>query len=157
MANKKPLVIGSNGTVEQLQAGDIIDVGAAKQVFTATNNNAGAVTIGQPVYVDGAGTVDLAQASTSTAAKVIGLVNDASVASAGSGVIITDGVLTSSDWTAVIGATDLTAGSVYFLDGATAGKLTTTPVTVTGNTLIRVGTALSTTEFEISIGEPIKL
>ena len=157
MATKKPLVIGANGTMEQLQPGDIIDVGAAKQVFTATNSNAGAITVGQVVYVDGAGSVDLAQANATATSNVIGLVNDSSIASTSAGVIMTDGVIVSADWTAVTGVATLTAGSTYFLDPATAGGLTVTPTTTSGNSLVRVGVALSTTEMEITIDQPIKL
>ena len=154
---RKPLVLGDNGGMEQLQPGDIIDVGAAKQVFTATNSNGGAITVGQVVYVDGAGSVDLAQANATATSNVIGLVNDTSIASTSAGIIMTDGVIESADWTAVIGVASLTAGSTYFLDPVLAGGLTVTPTTTAGNSLVRVGVALSATSLEITIDQPIKL
>jgi hypothetical protein len=157
MANKKPLVLGADGSIQQLQAGDIVDVGAAKQIFTATNSNAGAITIGQMVYVDGSGSVDLARANADVTSRAIGLVYDASIASAGTGTIVTDGVIVSTDWTAVVGAATLTAGAIYYLGDALAGGLVTVVPVAAGSSVVRIGTALSGTELEISIGDPIKL
>ncbi|MHC4355558.1 MAG: hypothetical protein ACYS0H_22895, partial [Planctomycetota bacterium] len=114
MAVKKPLVITA-GQVQQLQAGDSIE---HPGLFNRTNNNAGAITIGQAVYVDGAGTVDLAQADAAATTKVLGLVADVSIAAAASGGITTDGVLTATtgQWDAVTGQVGgLTAGSQYWL------------------------------------------
>jgi hypothetical protein len=157
MAIKKPLVLGANGELEQLQAGDNIEAGSSNQSFSALNSNAGAISIGQAVYVDGAGSVDLAQADAETTSNAIGLVQDASVASGASGMVITDGVLVSADWTTVTGSATLTAGGKYFLSDATAGQITLTPPTLAGSYVVRVGTAISATELEISISRGIKL
>ena len=157
MANKKPIVLGADGSLQQLQAGDIIDVGAAKQVFTATNSNAGAITLGQMTYVNGNGSVDLARANADVTSRAIGLIYDASIASAASGTVVTDGVIVSTDWTAVTGSATLTAGSIYYLSDTLAGGLVTVVPVAAGSSIVRVGTALSGTELEISIGEPIKL
>lgn len=154
---KKPLVLGADGTIQQLQAGDIVDVGAAKQVFSATNGNAGAITIGQAVYINGASSVDLADASADSTAKALGIVYDASVATGAPAVAITDGVLVSADWTGATGSATLTAGSSYFLSDSTPGMLTDVAPTVAGSSIVRIGTAISETELEISIGQPIKL
>ena len=156
MASRKPLVIGPSGNIEQLQAGDNVEVGAAKQIFTATNTNAGAITLGQPVYISSADSVDKASASTGSTAAAIGLVMDASVASAAVAVIITDGVIDNSDWTAVIGSATLTAGAKYFLS-TTAGLLTTIAPSATGEYITVVGTAISATSLEVSIRDSIKL
>ena len=86
MAIKKPLVIGSNGEIEQLQAGDTIDVTtASNQVFTATNAMGWALTIGQAVYISAANTVEAALADDVTTSGVVGLVADASIAGAANG------------------------------------------------------------------------
>jgi hypothetical protein len=156
VAVKKPLVITA-GQVQQLQAGDSIE---HPGLFNRTNNNAGAITIGQAVYVDGAGTVDLAQADAAATTKVLGLVADVSIAAAASGGITTDGVLTATtgQWDAVTGQVGgLTAGSQYWLSAATAGALTTTAPTATGEYVAPVGVAMSTTELEITIGHTILL
>ena len=156
MAVKKPLVI-TNGQIEQLQSGDQL---ANANLITRTNNNAGAIVIGQPVYADGAGTVDLAQADAQSTIRVAGLVADASIAAAASGSILVDSVLvaTTGQWDAVTGQTGgLTPGADYFLDESSAGGLTTTAPTADGDFVVRVGHALSTTEFEIEIQQPVKL
>ena len=158
MALKKVLVLGANGEIEQLQAGDTVDiVASSNQLFSAQNQSAGEIIIGQPVYIAVADTVDLALADAQATSGVIGLVSDASIASAAIGTIVTDGILTSADWTSVVGAATLTTGAVYFLSDVTAGTLTTTPTTTTGSFVTRVGTAISTTTLEVTISRPIKL
>lgn len=156
MAIKKPLVIGSNGEIEQLQAGDNILAGSTTQSFSAINENAGAISQGQVVFVSSSGKVNLANNAAEATAKAIGVVEDAFIASTASGSVLTDGTITVADWTAIAGAPTLTAGSVYFLDGVD-GNITTTPPTLAGSYVVRIGTAISTTTLEVSISRPIKL
>lgn len=147
-----------DGEIGQLRAGDTLDITASSnQQFSATNSNIAAITIGQPVYIQGANTVDLALADAKATSGVIGLVSDASIDSSVVGTILTDGILTSTDWTAVVGAATLTVGSVYFLSDVDAGMLTTTAPTTTGSFVTRVGTAISTTTLEVTISRPISL
>lgn len=156
MAIKKPLVIGSNGEIEQLQAGDNILAGSTTQSFSAINENAGAISQGQVVFVSSSGSVNLANNTAEATAKAIGVVEDASIASTTSGNVLTDGAITVADWTAIAGAPTLTAGSVYFLDGVD-GNITTIPPILAGSYVVRIGTAISTTTLEVSISRPIKL
>lgn len=156
MAIKKPLVIGSNGEIEQLQAGDNILAGSTTQSFSAINENAGAISQGQVVFVSSSGSVNLANNTSEATAKAIGVVEDASIASTASGSVLTDGTITVADWTAIAGAPTLTAGSVYFLDGVD-GNITTIPPILAGSYVVRIGTAISTTTLEVSISRPIKL
>jgi len=160
VALRKPLVIIS-GQVQQLQAGDTLDASAAEvDVVALTNGNASAIVIGSPVYSDAAGSVDLAQANASGTVEVLGLVRDTSIAASASGSIQTDGILaaTTGQWDIVTGDTGgLVAGTVYYLDPTTAGKLTATAPTTTSQYVVRVGKAISTTEMEISIEPPILL
>ena len=156
MAIKKPLVI-TNGQIEQLQAGDQL---ANDNLKTRTNSNAGAIVIGQPVYADGAASVDLAQADAQGTIRVSGLVADTSIAAAASGSILVDGVLTATtgEWDAVTGETGgLTTNANYFLDAASPGALTQTAPTAVGEFVVRVGHAISPTEMEIEVQQPIKL
>ena len=154
MALRKPLVL-ANGTIEQLQSGDTLD-GTAQNpnVINLTNANANAITIGQPVYSSAADSVDLADASAAGSAKPIGLVQASSIASSTTGAIQLDGVLSSSDWTAVVGSQTLTSGATYFLD-TTAGQMTSTAPS--SGYITEIGVALSTTEIAIDIKTPIKL
>lgn len=161
MALKIPLVLTS-GQIQQLQAGDSLNASCNEvDVISMTNSNAGAIVICAPVYVDGAGTVDLAQADAAATTEILGLVAvSPSIGIAGSGNIQTDGILAGStdQWDAVTGdAGGLTPGSVYYVDPDTAGMLTTTAPTTAGDFVIRVGVALSTTEMDITATPPIKL
>lgn len=160
MAARKPLVI-VNGIIQQLQSGDTLDAPVSEvDVVSKQNDNASAITIGQPVYVKSNGNVDLARANALGTSNVLGLVRDSSIASSAVGLIQTDGVLTATtaEWDAVTGETGgLTAGSVYYLSASTAGRLTTTAPTSSGQLVVRVGVALSNTELEISIDQPILL
>ena len=162
MAVKLPLVIGSNGLPQQLQSGDTLNVptsGANTQALT--NNEAGAIVIGTPVYSQAAGAVKKAQANASGTSGVVGLVFDTSIGAAASGFIATDGILsaTTGQWDAVVvgGAGGLVFNSNYFLDTATAGKLTTTPPTTVGQLVVRIGKALSTVLMDINVQDEILL
>ena len=151
MATQKPLVI-INGQIQQIPSGDTLAAAATEvDVVAKTNDNAGAILIGMPVYVKSNGNVDKANAAAAGSAKVLGLVKDASIAASGSGYIQTDGVLsaTTAEWDEVTGETGgLTAGAVYFLS-TTAGGLTQTAPSGSGQFVMKVGMAISTTEFEI--------
>ena len=161
MAIKKPLVMGSNGLPQQLQSGDSLAVGGSTvNLVTQTNGEAGAIVIGAPVYQFAAGSVKKAQANAAGTSDILGLVYDVSITNGASGQICTDGVMTATttQWDAVAGTTGgLTFGTKYFLDPATAGKLTSTVPTTVGQLVVFVGTALSTTDLEVSIEPEILL
>lgn len=162
MTARKPLVYNSAaGVVEQLQAGDTLEAGVTgRDIITLTNANAGALAIGTPVFIAAAGQVDAARANAIGTTEVLGLVADASINPAASGAIQTDGVLTATtgQWDTITGDTGgLTPGSTYFLSPSAAGQLTKTAPSATGQYAVRIGRAISTTEFEISIQPPIRL
>ncbi len=160
MSLRKPLVI-VDGKIRQIAASDTVDAQISEvDVVNQENNNAGAIVIGSPVYTDGAGTVDLAQADASATVEVLGLVRKDTIAAAASGAIQTDGILvaTTAQWDTITGDVGgLTAGSVYYLDPDTPGKLTKTAPTAVGDFVVRIGKAISTTEMEITILQPIEL
>lgn len=153
MAVKKPIVM-TNGELEQLQAGDYLQ---STDTVTMTNSNANAVTLGQPVYVSGNDTVDLAQANAPATKNVFGLVVDTTVNAGDPAGIQTDGLFASANWTAVTGSANLTAGAEYYLDAANAGKLTVTPPSAGGDYVAPVGEGVSATEIEINIERTVKL
>ncbi len=160
MAQRKPLVMNS-GQIEQLQSGDTLDAVVTEvDIVSRTNNNASPIIIGYAVYPDGNGTVDLAQADASGTVEVLGIVQETSISAAASGYIQTDGILTATtgQWDAVAGTTGgLTAGTVYYLDPDTPGLMTDTAPTAGGDFVVRLGVGLSTTEFEITIQQPVLL
>lgn len=162
MALKTPLVLGSDGLAQQLQSGDTIATAGAIYTSRSITNNEGAATlvIGAPAYAFAADGVKRAQANAKSTAKVAGLGLDASIAAAGVGNIITSGILvaTTAQWDAVAGTTGgLAFGTYYFLDPATAGKITATVPTTVGQCVTMIGLAISTTELELDIQPPILL
>ncbi len=160
MANRKPLVI-VDGVVRQMAAADILDVKLNEVDFvSADNGEIAAIVIGTPVYVSAADEVKLALADALATSEIIGLIVDDSVDAGALARILTDGrfTATTDQWDAVTGEVGgLTAGSVYYLDPATAGQLTETAPTTETEVVIRVGKALSETVLDISIDRPILL
>ena len=160
MSVKKPLVLNSNGSIEQLQNGDTLNAAVSTlDSIALTNGESGAVVIATPVYIQAENTVKKAAANASGTAKVFGLISDTSVAGSASGNVQTDGplVATTAQWDAVAGTTGgLTPGSTYFL-GATAGTITATAPTATGSSVVAIGNAISATELDINLGAPILL
>ena len=155
MSKKKPLVI-TNGQIERLQSGDRLDLSNSA---TKQNNTGNTINIATPVYVSGTSNAIMAQADSQNTVRVAGLAE--STTNNGDPIeVISDGVFvaTTGEWDAVTGDSGgLTPGSDYWLSAATAGELTTTAPDATGNFVQRVGHALSATELEIEVGQPIKL
>lgn len=134
--------------------------GGASLEVSKTNDNAGTINIGQPVYSKSDGDVDLARANAAGTAEVLGLVSDTTILTTAAGDIQTAGTLTATtgQWDAVTGQSGgLTSGAVYFLSAATAGLLTTTAPTTVGQLVTRVGIAHSTTKMEIRVTSAILL
>ena len=154
MALRKPLVIDA-GQIEQLQAGDTLDASVAGgDRVNLTNDEAGAVVIGAPVYIDANSGFKKAQATTATLKQVVGLVaKDPSIAAATTGSVILNGVLTATtaQWDAVTGDSGgLTFGATYWLS-ATLGFITKTAPTTIGQYVVPIGVALSTVDLEINL------
>jgi hypothetical protein len=161
MATRKPLVLGDDGLIQQLQAGDDIGVVVPDDLSVRTQINgesSASLVICTPVYNNAAGSVKKAKADAKATAAVVGLVYATSIAAAASGHIITSGVLgaTTAQWDAVTGGSGgLVFNTLYFLDATTAGMLTST-VPASGCNVL-VGRALSATELELNIQQPVLL
>lgn len=150
MPVRKPLVIVA-GQIQQLQAGDTI---ANPITVSQTNDEAGAIVIGAPVYNDVGDGVKKAQANAAATIRVLGLVADVTVGAGLAVNVQTSDVLvaTTAQWDAITGGSGgLTPGSQYYLDPATAGKLTLAATSTTGQYLARIGQAISATELDIRI------
>lgn len=161
MPTRTPLVL-VNGQIQQLQSGDQLAAGVAIADTRALTNGESsvAIVIGAPVYASAAGSVKRAQANAMSTAKVVGLGYDASTAAAASGNFLVNGILTATtaQWDAVAGTTGgLTFGTTYYLDPVTVGKITATAPTTVGQVVVSVGVALSTTDMDVSISQPILL
>lgn len=154
MASRIPLVLVA-GQIQQLQSGDTLNIPSitAGNVISQTNDEAGAIVIGAPVYNDANDGVKKAKADASGTKDVIGLVRDSSITNGVAGSIQTDGTLTATtgQWDAVFGTTGgLTKGTRYYLSAATAGLGTVTAPSTVGQYVVELGIAISTTELILS-------
>ena len=162
MALRNPLVLGADGLPQALQSGDTISSSVSTaSIRQVTNGEASAaLPFGTPVYASAADTVKRAQANAKTTSKLAGLMYDATTAAAAIGNVAASGVLvgTTGQWDAVASTTGgLTFNTTYFLDPATPGKITATPPTTSGQCNVVIGTAISPTELELQIAQPILL
>lgn len=150
MASRIPLVLVA-GQLQQLQSGDTLNIPSvtAGDVVSQTNDEAGAIVIGTPVYNDANDGVKKAKADASGTKDVIGLVRDTSISNGASGSIQVDGILaaTTAQWDAVFGTTGgLTKGTRYYLSATTAGQGTATAPSTVGQYVVPLGIGISTTE-----------
>lgn len=158
MALRKQVVVGSDGLLQQLQAGDT--VAGTTDTGQIGGQVAGAALIaGQAVYTSANDAINKAQANAAGTKDVFGVTTTA-IASTAAGIVQVNGnvVLTTVQWDAVTGQTGgLTFGGRYFLSPTTAGLLTITPPTTAGQYLVQVGRAISSTEFVVDPRDPILL
>lgn len=158
MANQKVMSYISNRHAI-LGTGDTM-LGYGANMQSLTNNNGGSIVIGAPVYSVSAGNVDKAKSDALATSEVIGCVADVSISASAVGNIQTRGTVTATtgQWDAVAGTSGgLAANTIYYLDPATAGKITSTAPTTVGQLVVRIGKALSTTQLELDISFPVLL
>ena len=157
MALLKPLYWNGPPYARRIPFGAALPIGIGRD---ATNDSGGEIVIGNAVYVDGSGNLQLALGDAIGTARVAGLVGDATIADQASGTYITSGLLvaTTAQWDAVTGgAGGLTPGAPYYLDLSTAGRITSTLPTADGDILAAIGEAESTTDLLLRIEPPIIL
>jgi hypothetical protein len=156
MATKIPLVL-YNGTVSQLQAGDVL---SSYDQVAITNGDSVTMPQGTVVVSKTAGSVQRQNATALATSRALGLMTTSAATSA-AGTIQTDGTitLTTGQWDAVVTGESggLTAGSTYWGDPATPGNLTATPPSTATQFLVQIGVALSATQLAIDIQSPIGL
>ena len=153
MAKKKPIVI-TQGRFERLQAGDFIDVG---NTITKTNNTGNSLVVCTPVYISSNSVIPARadnQATSEAAGLVAGTAADTQPVDVNVDNIL---VATTAEWDAVTGQTGGLTPGIYYLSKDTAGRMTATAPDDDGEFVVRLGRALSATEFEIEIAQPIKL
>ncbi len=141
-SQRLPVVIGDGGKQEELQSGDYLKKDEGNFKKTADED-----IDALEVLRSSATGLALADASSTGAAdSTIGFATE--LALLGNPVNCqTNGVLA--------GFVGLTEGATYFLD-TTAGAMVTTPPTASGQVIVQLGIAISTTEFEIRIQQRIK-
>lgn len=148
MASRKALVL-VNGEIAQLPVGDTLS-GPVTEVdlISLTNSDAAAAVAGEWFYIFGADSLKKAKADAAATVEAF-FVAVAAISAGTTGFFQSDGLVT--------GLSGLTTGATYYLSAATAGAMTVTPPSVVGQYVVRLGKALSTTEFEIRIERPILL
>jgi hypothetical protein len=113
------------------------------------------VSVGQPVHISSGNTVSLSDADTLSTAQVLGLVS-VSASGGATATVLSEGIVTLSDWTSVIGTTNLTPGSIYYLS-TTAGQMATAPPTGDSDIVVRLGIALTTDTIDIEVTNIVTL
>lgn len=160
MALRKPLVI-INGVTQQIPDTDVLNATLAEvDQIALANGETAAVAVGTAVYISAANTFKKAQGNALGTADVLGIVKDASIAAAATGNVQTDGQMsaTTAQWDAATGQTGgLAPGATYYLSASTAGLLTVTAPTNSGQYVLKIGKAISTTVLDLSIGTLVGL
>lgn len=138
---------GDAGKIVALNGSGVIDatmmppgIGADAKTFTASE----AIAAGDIVNIHDATGAKCRKADATTSGKpAVGFAQSA-IANGASGTITFEGVLT--------GLSGLTTGATYYL-GTTAGAITATAPTGSGNIVQKVGTAISATELSFEPGD----
>jgi hypothetical protein len=143
VAVKKPLVLGSDGSIEQLQAGDTLDITMPDSSDTILLTMAEAANMGEVVCATASGMVK-ADKDDPTKVRVVGIASE-TIASGDQGNV--------KIFNQIGGLSGLTAGSPVYLD--TAGAMSTS-VPTSGHA-VRLGLALSANDLLIEIAQPIRL
>lgn len=114
------------------------------------------LTAGTVVGYRGSQTIDVLDAAVGAVPDILGLVLR-TVSADVETVVVTSGTakLTVAEWNAVTGGTGLIVGSTYYL--GVDGSLSSTPPSEEGEFVIRVGTAISTTDLVVKFSDPISL
>lgn len=138
--------LSKSGAVIDVVTGDGLRIEGGSVVVdptrTKTNDNAGAITARQVVYVKADGDVDLAAKNTSNLVNfALGLVEDASIAAGSPGnIILVNGYI-------LDGFSGLTPGREYYVSGTAGGIDLYENITwAGGDHVYKVGRAISATE-----------
>lgn len=138
---------GDAGKIVALNSSGVIDatmmppgIGADAKTFTASE----AIAAGDIVHIHDSSGAKVRKADATTSGKpAVGFAQSA-IANGASGTVTFEGVLT--------GLSGLTIGAAYYL-GTTAGTITATPPTGSGNIVQKIGTAISATELSFEPGD----
>jgi len=112
-------------------------------------------SVGSPVCLAIDGNAELSIANTTGNYQCVGLAT--MPAEVGEKVLyVTTGyILSVTDWTNIVGTTALVENAEYFLDPTTAGKLTTTIPTISGDVMVSVGKTTGTSILQINVCQPV--
>lgn len=132
------LVAGAGITLTKLNPGanEQIEIKASWSGDTGTYSNAGSVIVGDVVYISAADTVNKADASAPATVPAIG-------------IAVAVGASVTVQYSGEVALAGLTAGAEYFL-ATTPGTMSTSPPSVDGQVVQKLGYAKSTTVFVLN-------
>jgi hypothetical protein len=146
MALKKPIVLGSNGLLEELQSTDYI-YDASPNIISIIAGEA--LAINDVVYIKSSDSrAYKARADAEGTMSAIGVAIQAATAAGETISVQLTNVLS--------GFTGLTPAAVYFVSSVTAGAISTSIPSGVGSVVQSIGKALTATELLITPGTPIK-
>jgi len=148
------------GPVGQKLVSPAVSAGISTSVAISRQNaDSDDIIKGELLYAASNSTVAKALADSSTKQKVLGFAKIPFAVGVIGVVQIADLIeATTDEWDAVTGMVGgLVAGAHYYLDPTTKGRMTTTPPSTDGQYVVRVGWALSSTEFQIDIEPSVLL
>lgn len=141
--------------VEALLQAQIDELFSTDAIFEAENKEGATIRAGQLVAIHSSG-VGVVKASAANIAKpAVGFARVTTPLLVAVPVQTSD-ILELADWTNSIGTVFLTRG-FYWADPITTGRMTQTAPTTLGQTVQPVGYAISPTQFDISIEQPLIL
>lgn len=123
--------------------------------YSAVNKDSITLIAGTPITEDVSGSGFVRANANITSKFCVGFLLE-DIAPTFSGNISLIGSLILTDWTLIVGTATLSAKTKYFLD-TTAGKITSTPPVITGQSLQIIGTSLDSLTLSINIGNSILL
>lgn len=155
MSEKRPIVLGGDGLLRQLQPGETTPGAYGPNRYEQTA--VGDLEAGTPLYsaagdqVTAAFSVDSSQSLT-VGLAVAGALDTEPVTVQSDGIL----ELSTGDWDARTGAAGgLASASPYWLSETTQGQLQAVPPTASGTYLVQVGIAISATKLLVRITEPV--
>ena len=121
-------------------------------IYSKINNDTITLSIGMPIFSSTIG--DISRADGTINWKVLGLVSDQYISQGSTGNLQTSGILTAlqSQWDGISGQTGgLTEGVTYYLHPILPGNITNVAPITSGQHIIIIGNALSSTQLMINI------
>lgn len=124
--------------------------------FIVVNDDGGALIVGSVVYMKTTGKVAKADGDGAAALRIpVGIVKIGAAADGDNCTVQYNGllVLTAAEWDAVgLTSAGLVVGASYYL-GDTAGEITATALATGGDTLFKIGTAVSVTTLMVRLDD----
>lgn len=158
MTQRKPLVL-VDGLPTQIPAGDTLEATLSTGAIELINTSDRAQPLGAPVIFKAPNEFEAAKADFRPTSEVVGLLQEP-VNIGITALVQSSGVLTApaENWQLVTESeANLVPGAVYYLSTTTAGKITNVPPSGETGFVVRLGKALTNTQFQINVEPPIGL